>query len=317
MRDRTGLSTDRRRGRLRRAWGAGLATALMVALAPAALAADQDGGTYLALGDSLAAGTQAPAPFTENGYPNELFDDVRARYGVDTFVNLACPGEDTDEMQSGIGSACYGPGAPLPPGGISQLAAAVAYLSADPGEVKLITISIGANDVLACGRDLPPADLEACVAGQLGQIATNLPVIIGTLRAVAPGTPIVAVNNYNPTLAYWVTGPAGRDLAARTQTLTSTYNATLQAIYDAIGVPVVDAAAAFGAFRTSGGKVPKNVKEVCRLTRMCEKSGRTYVLSDWNPGTPGPQPDIHPSDKGHDVIAREHRKLIWRLGLLD
>ncbi len=298
-----------------------MALTLVMALTPTALA-DDTGGTYLALGDSVAAGTQQPAPFTDNGYTNNLFKELEDEYGFESFVNLACPGDDTAEMlvaaggATSDGSLCYGVGAPLPPGGSSQLDVAVAYLLANPGEVELITIAIGANDVLACDPSDPPPVLNACIAAQLGQIATNLPVIVGTLQAVAPGVPIVAMNYYNPNLAFWLTGPAGQQLATLSLALTTFFNGTLEAVYGFFGVPVVDVATTFKTFNTDGGDPPANVRAVCQWTLMCEKDGSGYVLSDYDPGTPGPQTDIHPSNKGYKKIAGAHADLIEELGLL-
>lgn len=296
-----------------------MAMSLVLALTPTALA--DEGGTYLALGDSVAAGTQQPFPFTENGYTDNLFKELEDEYGFDNFVNLACPADDTVEMRFGTGpsgdSLCYGPSPVLPPGGTSQLDVAVAYLLANPGEVELITIAIGANDLLACDPTDPPPVLNACVAAQLGQIGANLPVIIGTLHAVAPGVPIVAMNYYNPNLAFWLTGPAGQALATASLSLTTVFNDTLGAVYGAFGVPVVDVATTFKTFKTMGGDPPANVRAVCQWTLMCEKSGPDYELSDYDPVTSGPQPDIHPSNKGYKKIAGAHADLIQDLGLLD
>ncbi len=298
-----------------------LVAALMPATATADTVPEPGGGTYLALGDSVAAGTQQPLPFTD-GYTDKLYKHLRDAYGFDTFVNLACPGDDTVEMRFGIGGAsqfgslCYGPFAPLPPGGTSQLDAAVDYLISHPGEVELITIAIGANDILACNPADPPEVLEACLAAQLGQIGANLPVIIGTLQAVAPGVPIVAMNYYNPNLAFWITGPAGQALALQSLALTGVFNGTLEAVYGALAVPVADVAGAFGTYKTGGGEPPTNVRRVCQLTLMCEKAGSEFVLSDYDPATPGPQTDIHPSDKGYSKIAATHAELIDALGLL-
>lgn len=304
-----------------------LAGALIIAVAPAALADDDDddeGGTYLALGDSVAAGTQVLDPFTDNGYTNRLFKHLKEEYGFDDFENLACPGDDTVEMRLGIGggspfgSLCYGPFAQLPPFGTSQLDAAVAYLLANPGEVRLITIAIGANDLLTCNPlELPPDQLQACVAGQLGQIGANLPVIVGTLKAVAPGVPIVAMNYYNPNLAFWLAGPAGQDLATQSLALTAAFNGTLLAVYEAFGVPVADVETTFKTFKTKGGDPPKNVRATCRLTLMCEKSGSNFVLSDFDPSTPEPDPDIHPTNKGYKKIAATHAELIDELDTFD
>ncbi len=298
---------------------------LVAASMPVTAAADPvpepGGGTYLALGDSVAAGTQQPLPFTD-GYTDKLYKHLRDEHGFDAFVNLACPGDDTVEMRFGIGGAspfgslCYGPFAPLPPGGTSQLDAAVGYLLSHPGEVGLISIAIGANDILACNPTDPPDVLEACLAAQLGQIGANLPVIIGTLQAVAPGVPIVAMNYYNPNLAFWITGPAGQALALQSLALTDVFNGTLEAVYGAFGVPVADVANAFDTYKTGGGDPPTNVRRVCQLTLMCEKAGNEFVLSDYDPATPGPQTDIHPSDKGYGKISATHAELIDALGLL-
>ena len=282
-----------------------------------AIADSHEGGTYLALGDSVAAGTQQPLGFTDNGYPNKLYKDLRDGYGFDSFLNLACPGDDTAEMLDGnntaaseIGSACYGDIAPLPPGGPSQLDAAVAYLLANPGEVKLITLTVGANDILAC--DLNDPDVALCLGAQLGQIGANLPVILGTLQAVAPGVPIVGMNYYNPNLAFWLVDPA---IAEAALGLSPLFNGTLEAVYDFFGVPVADVETTFRTFKTRG-KTPQNVRAVCQLTLMCEKSGSGYVLSDYDPDRPGPQTDIHPSNQGYRKIAATFSELIDDLGLL-
>jgi lysophospholipase L1-like esterase len=288
----------------------------VVGAAPAVADSHDDGGTYLALGDSVAAGTQQPAPFTDNSYANHLYRHLSDAYGFDNFINLACPGDDTVEMRFGIGGAspfgslCYGPFAAFPPGGTSQLDAAVAYLLSHPGEVELITITMGANDILAC--DVNDPDVAVCLAAQLGQIGANLPVIIGTLQAVAPGVPIMAMNYYNPNLASWIIDPALADAALA---LSAPFNGTLEAVYGAFGVPVADVETAFRTYNTRG-LVPTNVRAVCLYTLMCEKQRADYVFSDYDPATPGPQTDIHPSKKGYKKIASTFAELIDGLGIL-
>jgi lysophospholipase L1-like esterase len=293
-----------------------LVTSLLTGIGPAT-AGGHLGRTHLALGDSVAAGTQQPLPFTDNAYTDQLFKDLESEHGFNSLVKLACPGDDTTEMRFGTGgaspggSACYGPNAVLPPGGTSQLDAAVSYLLAHPGEVGLITITIGANDVLVCDPTDPA--VQVCLATQLGLIATNLPVILGTLQAVAPGVPIVGMNYYNPNLAFWLVDPSSIDANLA---LSAVFNGTLEAVYGAVGVPVADVATAFRTFKTNGKQVPTNVRAVCAYTRMCEKEGNVYVLSDWDPGRPGPQTDIHPSNKGYKKIASTFHELIDSLDLL-
>ena len=285
---------------------------LVLALTPAMASAGAPGKTYLALGDSVAAGTQQPAPFTSNGYADRVWRYLKRNADFDTFVNLACPGDDTAEMiGTALGgtdtSACYGPGAVLPPASaVSQLQAAVDYLAAHPGEVGLITITIGANDILAC--DFADPDVQACVAAQIGQVVANLPIILATLQAAAPGVPIVGMNYYNPNLAFWLTGPQGMALAAGAQQVTVAGNAALEGVYGAFSVPVADVAGAFKTYKT-GGATPLNVRKTCQYTLMCEKAGRNWVLSDYDPATPGPQTDIHPSNMGYKRIKHAFVKV--------
>jgi len=273
-----------------------------------AMAADDDGGIYLSLGDSVAAGTQAPEPFTDNGYTDVLFQRVRGAMNLSEHVNLSCPGDDTSEVIVGDdgpngGSVCYGDGAPIPFGAPSQLDAALAFLGANTGDVALITITIGANDVLACDPITP-----ACAAQALGQAATNLAgTILPALLAAAPGVPIVAMNYYNPNLTYWLT-PGGEAIAAESNVFTTVSNQTLAAVYGAFGIPVVDVASAFNTYDDEGGAIPKNVKDACRFTLMCERDKGGWQLSD--------QPDIHPSDLGYKRIACDFKETLISEGIL-
>jgi lysophospholipase L1-like esterase len=295
---------------------AAAAMLLVTAVVPAA-ANDAPGTTYLALGDSVAAGTQAPEPFTSNGYADRLYRNIADDYGFDEFVNLGCPADDTSEMLDGDdgpdgGSLCYGDGAPFAAmpnfGADSQLDAALAYLTAHPGDVGLITITIGANDVLACS----PLFEASCLVPKFGEIATNLTAILFALRSAAPGVPIVGMNYYNPNLALWITDPA---LAEAANTLMVPFNGTLEAVYAGFSVPVADVETAFKTFKTRG-EVPQNVRTVCLYTRMCEKQGASYVFTDNDPAEEGVQTDIHPSTKGYRKIASVFGGLIDDLGLL-
>lgn len=232
-------------------------------------------------------------------------------------MNLACPDDDTVEMRFGIGGAsplgsfCYGDFAFLPPGGTSQLDAAVDFLATQPpGEVRLITIVIGANDLLVCDPRVLFGDaLIGCVLGRLPQIKDNLEHIIETLQAAAPGVPIVAMNYYNPNLAFWLAGQGGQVLAGQSQVLTDVFNTTLENVYLDFDVPVADVETTFKTFKSKGGDPPKNVRAICRLTLMCEKSGSSYQLSA--------SPDIHPTNKGYKKIAGTHAELIDDLDTFD
>ncbi len=291
-----------------------LAMALLLALVPSAsaLAKQNPKSLYMvALGDSVAAGTQQPLPFTDNGYADVLFQRVKGPMGLGELVNLACPGDDTAEMIDADGGAngsiCYGSGAFLPPGGSSQLDVAEAFLLANPGKIGLITITIGANDVLACPD---PTDL-ACIGGAVAQAAANLQVILARLGAAAPGAPVVAMNYYNPNLAQYFVPVVGPALAAGSNQIVEVANGSLEAVYGAFGVPVADVANAFGVYDERTNMIPRNVMLACRYTLMCERSGGELGLRTDPVG-----PDIHPSDIGHRRIAWAFEKAMKASGIL-
>jgi lysophospholipase L1-like esterase len=99
---------------------------------------------------------------------------------------------------------------PIPGTADNQLNTAVDFLQAHPHQVVLITIDIGANDIDHC-ISLTGID-SACVQQGFSDVSNNLPVILSTLHSAAPGTPIVAMNYYDPFLAAWELGPAGKVL---------------------------------------------------------------------------------------------------------
>ena len=279
---------------------------MVLTLLPGTAAAAGHESIYLSLGDSVAAGTQQPLPFTSRSFTDLLFRHLEKKAGFTQHAKVACPGDDTEEMLVGTGSLCYA-GGPL--AGVSphfafgtQMASALDVIASNPGQVDLITITIGANDLLACDLDDPMVDV--CVGAQLLQIGENFPEILATLMAAAPGVPIVAMNYYNPNLALHITGPAGMAAAAATQDVTAVFNGTLEGIYGLFGVPVADVETKFKTFANRGNKYPTNVRTICRLTLMCERAGPDLVLSDYDPVTAGPQPDIHPSNAGYHRIFR-------------
>ena len=121
------------------------------------------------------------------------------------------------------------------------------------------------------------------------------------------------MNYYQPNLAFWLTGPEGMGLAAAALDLTVAGNAALEGVYGALGVPVADVAKTFKTFKTRGTP-PLNVRKTCLFTRMCEKSGDEWVLSDYDPVEPGPQTDIHPSNIGHRRIKHTFVRVLKSLG---
>jgi GDSL-like Lipase/Acylhydrolase family len=167
------------------------------------------------------------------------------------------------------------------------------FLEAHRGAVTLLTLDIGANDVLPCADVRTGRINQPCVEGALTRLARHLPYILATLReAAGPSVPIVALNYYNPFVTVWLQGPAGQAAARAAAAAADRFNALLEGVYAAYRVPVGDVARAFHAedFRLLPGRdVSVNVALVCQLTWMC---------------APPPQgPNVHTKTSGAFVIA--------------
>jgi lysophospholipase L1-like esterase len=265
--------------------GAALLTLVLAGALPA-LAGGQT-AYYLALGDSLAQGVQpnlsGASVETTQGYADDLYGLYRAEVVGLQLAKLGCPGETTTTMIHG--GICY-------PAGTSQLDRAVAFLRSH--HVVLVTIDIGANNVLPC-VGLSGID-TGCINQGVGEVAHDLPYILQQLRAAAgAGVPIVAMNYYDPVLAEWLQGPAGQALAKQSVQFTVFFNNVLESIYAAAGVPVADVQAAFQTTTFTPG-LPLNVTLICAWTWMC---------------APSPVgPNIHPNAVGYWVIAGTFAKTI-------
>jgi lysophospholipase L1-like esterase len=248
---------------------------------------------YLALGDSLSRGIQPDAAGTSvptgQGYPDQLYAVLHRGQPALRLVKLGCPGETTATMIHG-GICRYRGG--------SQLAAAVAFLSAHRGHVVLVTIDIGANDPEDCGVKLSLSALTACVGTDVPDAISNLGTILTRLRAAAgPDVRFVGMSYYLPALAEWRQGVTGQAVAQVSERLAAGYNDLLDRVYAQSGVRVANV---FGAFETSDfgnrvavpgvGTVPRNVARICQWTWACTSPPRG--------------PNQHANQAGYGVIAQ-------------
>jgi lysophospholipase L1-like esterase len=248
---------------------------------------------YLAVGDSLSQGVQPDAAGTSvptgQGYPDQLYAVLHRSQPALRLVKLGCPGETTVTMIHG-GTCRY-------PGG-SQLAGAVAFLSAHRGHVVLVTIDIGANDPEDCGSQLSLRAVTACIGTNLPEAASNLGTILARLRTAAgPGVRIVGMSYYLPALAEWLNGTLGQLVARVSERLAAEYNDLLDGAYASSGVRVANV---FGAFETADfgngvavpgvGTVPRNVARICQWTWAC--------------ASPPRGPNQHANQAGYGVIAQ-------------
>ena len=186
-----------------------LSTVLAVVLgwlgvvSPAAAAPAQS--YYVSLGDSLAFGYQpdlvAAGDLNAADYRSYAEDFAAMRPGL-ALANFGCPGETTHTMLAG---GCPWPGTLHHgyDGAGSQAAAALAFLSAHPGEVSLISIDIGSNDLLGLVDGCQgAADPQQCIVNgipsTLAALAANYTTLLTELVTAAPAAHVVLFNYYNP-----------------------------------------------------------------------------------------------------------------------
>ncbi|HEU4998583.1 MAG TPA: SGNH/GDSL hydrolase family protein [Lapillicoccus sp.] len=231
-------------------------------------------GWYLALGDSLAAGNQPGGDQKDRGYAGPVLADLRKTAPDTQLRNLGCSGETTSTMLRG--GIC-----PYPEK--NQVAAAVAFLKANAGNTRLVTLDIGANNVLKCAQSTVD---QACATSNTTTVARELASILGQLRAAAPKAPIVVLTYYNPLLAAWRTGPDGQKFADQSQPVLAALNTEITKAAKPVSAKVADVAGAFATNTTTGSPQPTNVKRICDWTWMCSSK------------------DIHANDAGYGVMAR-------------
>jgi lysophospholipase L1-like esterase len=224
---------------------------------------------YLDIGGSASLGVQPNSTDphderTNRGYANDLVELMGSKGLTLTLYQTGCSGETTSTMLSG-GDKCY-----LSPD--SQLAEAIAFLSAHHDDPGLVTIDLGFNDLVPCLRSMSVND--GCVDLEIPLIQEQLPQILTDLKAAAgPNVSFVGVGHYNPYLADAILGTKGARFANASSSVVRTLNNVLSTIYRSFNMPVV----------------PPNVARVCELTWMCHVNALPA--------------NIHPDDAGYAVIA--------------
>lgn len=248
---------------------------------------------YLAIGDSYAVGYLAGIGPSTDGFVDGVVAGAADAGRPLQVINVGCSGATTASLigTPGCEPAALAPGAD--PYSTTQLDAAVAFLEAHPGEVALITVSIGGNDVIPCAITGP--DLVACVTTATTTMAANLTTALDRIRAAAPDALVVGTTYPDVALGAWVTTfPGAKERAAESVTaFRDVINPALLDAYTAAGGRFVDVTEATGGYGSLDdtttldpyGEVPTPVAQVCELTAFC---------SDF---------DIHPTPDGYDLIA--------------
>jgi lysophospholipase L1-like esterase len=162
---------------------------------PAAAAPSSGVLTYVALGDSYAAGQATNCTHTPSSYPLRL-DALRE---VKLLRDVTCAAADTSTVRT------------------SQLSAL------NPG-VKLVTVTVGANDLDVAGLEVictsDPTACPAAIAARQAQLPALLGNLTATLTAVAAAAPnaTILVTGYP---ALFSTGPIADAEAALNATIQS------------------------------------------------------------------------------------------------
>lgn len=255
--------------------------ALSLVAAPAAPAAARLGlepnDIYLALGDSLTTGTEAPANNDNKpGYPNYLRDLIQPTTPI-SYTLLGVPQGETSSRF-------------LEAGG--QLDDALAYIDqqrAANKRIGLITLSIGGNDIIDIFRGG-----SLTVTDTLALMETNLDTILSRLNeaAVVGGereTQILLMNYYN---AYpgetigppFVILPPGQEPIVTDRDLPK-FNRMLAEVAARHCVPVVD------------------------IFSVIKGNEAEYLFTE----LPLNQ-DYHPREAGHQAIAAAHQAALDQLG---
>jgi hypothetical protein len=259
---------------------------------------------YLSLGDSYSVGYQPlPSPGATSGYTG-----VVAAAKNFQLENFGCGGATTASILSFAEQYCgvtdavnnpnnYGPAAlagtqgPVS-GNQSQLQAAEAFIAAHPGQIGLITVSIGGNDVTPCaGASVAQpyngaTDPITCVVNGLGPIQANVTTLADGLRSAlttADGAklgkkvPIVGLTYPDVLLGLYVNSGPGGSPADTPMFPTSTANQTLagESVQAFQGIPLLGGKglnpALKAAYKTAHGKfvdVTKKTGGYTKLTKL-------------------------------------------------
>lgn len=257
----------------------------MSAIAPGAVSAAAGGirpRPYLVLGDSISAGYQpGQGDDPGGGYVARVSAGAAQRRAPLAVTNLACTGENTASMRRG-GTCRYRQG--------SQQAAALAFLRRHP-DTALITVSLGANDLLRCAdRERTSVD-ATCVRRSAGAMRTNLSATLTELRCAAPNAFIIVLDYYDPFQAATLLGRRGRAVSQVPSTVHSQVNVVIRGAARDAGARVAYVTEPFDrqwwrrVDLPGHGRVPIRVARICTWTWMCSRV------------------DIHPNDQGYRVIG--------------
>ena len=184
-------------------------------------------------------------------------------------VNFGCAGATTASVLHSPGCVTHylGPGAP--DYRQTQADAAVAFVKAHRGQVALITVSIGGNDVTHCQT---AANVVSCVTSALAVIRRNLGTLVTRLRSAAGPTTTSSGRRIRTSSSVGRCRPTPTDQRIANLSILGfrgLINPALQSVYAAVHGKFADVTAATGAY------IPLHKTTRLRRTAPCRSRWRT------------------------------------------
>lgn len=262
---------------------------------------------YVSIGDSYAAGYRPYAPgdgaTSKDGFPYQLAERLDQRGGRWELVNFACSGESAHAMATEPGCE-VGARAPDSPGYQydPQAIAAGKFIAEHRDRIGLITVVMGANDVMRCLSEVDPVSAQSCVEQVIPDVVRNLDAVLSRITDVAESVPVVGISYINVFLADTLKAdPSVHRRAETSRTLFSDYlNPALRETYSRYGARFIDVTELAGGYlpRTEKTWLPEYGTVIASVGRVC---ALTYYCADDDP---------HPNRAGHALIADQIEKVI-------
>ncbi len=248
---------------------------------------------YLSLGDSYSIGYQPNAPGTGGtpGYTAYVAGKLKMN-----LENFGCGGATTTSILSSIG--CGDPAATnaVAYPTTTQEQAAISFIEtpANAGLVKLITVSIGGNDITSCVSAGDQSAITACVIANSGAAESNIETLVGGLRTALDASGdtsarIIGLTYPDVILGQYVNpgGVSGVDLAQLSVAAFDIFvNPDLNTAYTSVanGSFVNVTRAKYKKAKQGDdtpltqltplapyGKIPRAVWEICTITWYCQE----------------------------------------------
>jgi lysophospholipase L1-like esterase len=277
----------------------GVLTSSLVALPGVSDAAKAARPYYLSLGDSYSIGYQ-PGIGGTPGYAAYVATKLKMQA-----ENFGCGGATTTSLTTADGCGDPASQDAVSYSSITQEQAALNFIAAHPGEVSLITVSIGGNDFDSCST-------APCVQSAMPTMQANIESLMRSLSGALSDASdtdagIIGLTYPNVDLGLYVyptNPPSSADVSEAQSSITAfddLINPTLSQSYLSVsGSSFVNVTSARYRKATKGddtdlslteqvapyGSVPVAVGEICQLTYFCS------------------QGNIHANSEGYDFIGK-------------